>query len=166
MSTSKPRKTPEHANRDNPMTLDQARALATTMRASGNGLELFACVDRDERGDRITFVGGRYGAHSLSINVTSEERARIHWQGYCEANGITPPSVNAWSPTSRIVPETRVRFRSASSSTRWRVGVVQRVTATRCLIGFRYDYQRGKGPLQNTWRKLSEVVLVGLLWTA
>jgi hypothetical protein len=160
------REGPQSPNSDNPMTVDEARKLAATMRASGNGLELFASVDRDERGDRITFVGGRYGAHSLSVNVTSEERARIHWRGYCEANGIMlPPVESRQQPTSQIVPDARVRFRSGSSSNGWRVGVVQRVTATRCLIAFRYDYQRGKGAQHATWRKLSEVVLVSLLWT-
>jgi hypothetical protein len=104
---------PKHPNTDNPMTPDEVRKLATTMRASGDGLELFASVDRDERGERITFVGGRYGAHSLSINVTSEKRARIHWHGYCETNGIKLPPVKARAlSTSQIVPDARVQFRS------------------------------------------------------
>jgi hypothetical protein len=145
MPTPKIQKTHPHTDADDSMTSDEARSLAATMRATGEGLELFATVDRDERGDRITFVGGRYGAHSLSINVTSEERARIHWHGYCESNGITLPAAEAHAlATTRIVPKTHVRFRSGSSSTRWRTGVVRRVTATRCLIAFRFDYQRGK----------------------
>ena len=129
----------------------------------GDGFELFACVDRDERGDRITFVGGRHGAHSLSVDVTSEERARVHWRGYCENNGIMLPPVKANAPaSSHIVPEARVRFRSASSSSGWRLGVVQRVTATRCLIAFRYKCQRGERAPCTTWRKLTEVVLVSM----
>jgi len=151
------------ANPGNPMTPDDARRLAATMRARGDGLDLFACLDRDERGDRITFVGGRHGAHSLSIDVTSEERARLHWRGYCENNGIKLPPVKASTPaTSQIVPEARVRFTSASSSSGWRLGVVRRVTATRCLIAFRYKCQRGKGARCTTWRKLTEVVLVSI----
>jgi len=166
MPTRKMQKTQHHLNADNPMTSEEARKLATAMRATGEGLELFATVDRDERGDRITFVGGRYGAHSLSINVTSEERARIHWQGYCESNGITLSAAKAHAlGATRIVPKAQVRFRSGLSSTRWRTGVVRRVTATRCLIAFRFDYQRGKGRQHTTWRKLSEIVLISQRWT-
>lgn len=166
MPTPKTQKTHHLPNADHPMTSDEARRLAATMRATGEGLELFASVDRDERGERITFVGGRWGAHSLSINVTSEVRARIHWHGYCESNGITLPPAEALAlATTRIVPKARVRFRSGSSSTRWRTGVVRRVTATRCLIAFRYDDQRGKGARHTTWRKLSEIVLVSPRWT-
>src|ERR1041385_1974353 len=121
MPTRKIQKSHHLPNADNPMTTDDARRLAATMRATGEGLELFATVDRDESGDRITFVGGRYGAHSLSINVTSEERARVHWRGYCESNGITLPAAEAHArATTRIVPKAHVRFRSASSSTGWR----------------------------------------------
>lgn len=150
-------------NPDTPMTSDDARKLAATMRARGDGFELFACVDRDERGDRITFVGGRHGAHSLSIDVTSEERARVHWRGYCENHGVKPPRVNASAPaTSQVVPKARVRFPSGSSSSGWRLGVVQRVTATRCLIAFRYKCQRGTGARCTVWRKLTKVVLVSL----
>ena len=115
MPKPKTSKTPKHPNVGDPMTTGEARKLAATMRASADGLELFACVDRDERGDRITFVGGRWGVHSLSVNVTSEERARIHWHGYCEANGIKLPSVKArLLATSQIVPDAPVRFRSRS----------------------------------------------------
>ena len=99
-------KTATPTNPETPMTSDDARRLAATMRARGDGLELFACVDRAERGDRITFVGGRHGAHSLSVDVTSEQRARVHWRGYCENNGIMPPPVKANAPaSSQIVPE-------------------------------------------------------------
>jgi hypothetical protein len=63
---------------------------------------------------------------------------------------------------SQIVPEARVRFRSASSSSGWRLGVVQRVTATRCLIAFRYKCQCGEGAPCTTWRKLTEIVLVSM----
>lgn len=161
MPTPKTEKTPHHLNADRPMTSEEARRVAATMRATGEGLELFASVDRDERSERITFVGGRWGAHSLSINVTSEKRARIHWHGYCENSGITlPPAETLALATTRIVPKARVRFRSGSSSTRWRTGVVRRVTATRCLIAFRYDTQRGKGSQHTIWRKLSEIVVV------
>ena len=161
MPTHKTQKSPRHPNADRPMSSDAAQRLAATMRTTCEGLELFASVDRDERGERITFVGGRWGAHSLSINVTSEERARIHWLGYCESNGITLPLVDAHAlAKTGIVPKVRVRFRSESSSTRWRTGVVTRVTPTRCLIAFRYRTQRGKGVQHTTWRKLNDIVLV------
>ena len=39
------------------------------------------------RGDRIVFVGGKAGEHSLALSVSSPERIRAHWAGYCENNG-------------------------------------------------------------------------------
>jgi hypothetical protein len=72
-------KIPEHPSRDNPMTIAEARKLATTMRASGNGLELSGCVDRDERGDLITFIGGRY----VRLSITCQS-GMADVQGWCE----------------------------------------------------------------------------------
>lgn len=41
-------------------------------------------------GDRINFLGGKNGAHSLALSVSSTERLVAHWKGYCENNGATP----------------------------------------------------------------------------
>jgi hypothetical protein len=35
---------------------------------------------------RMVFEGGKWGAHSLSVSVTSPERAQAHWRGYVENN--------------------------------------------------------------------------------
>lgn len=39
------------------------------------------------RGDCIVFTGGRFGEHSVRAD-DSLERILIHWEGYCEANGL------------------------------------------------------------------------------
>jgi hypothetical protein len=38
-------------------------------------------------GGRVLFTGGKYGDHSLQLNVSSPERIHAHWEGYCESNG-------------------------------------------------------------------------------
>jgi len=58
------------------MTVDQATALAASLRSGG----LHAYV----KSGRIVFVGGRQGSHSLDIKASTEERVRAHWEGYVE----------------------------------------------------------------------------------
>lgn len=41
-------------------------------------------------GDRVCFIGGRYGRHSLALDVSPPSRIASHWEGYLEANGIDP----------------------------------------------------------------------------
>jgi hypothetical protein len=36
---------------------------------------------------RVVFSGGRFGECSLVLTVSSPERVKAHWEGYCEANG-------------------------------------------------------------------------------
>lgn len=64
-----------------------AATLAALLRATTpDGRKLYAF----EEGGRLVFAGGRNGPHSLCVYATTEARARAHWQGYCEANEVTP----------------------------------------------------------------------------
>jgi len=36
--------------------------------------------------EQVIFSGGKFGDHSLNLNVSSPERIKAHWEGYCEAN--------------------------------------------------------------------------------
>jgi hypothetical protein len=36
-------------------------------------------------GDRIVFLGARSGSHSLCIDVSTRDRVRAHWDGYCSS---------------------------------------------------------------------------------
>lgn len=38
-------------------------------------------------GEHVVFTGGQFGDHSLGRLVSSPERIRAHWEGYCESNG-------------------------------------------------------------------------------
>jgi hypothetical protein len=98
-------------------------------------------------GEWISLIGGRQGPHAVAIGVSSRARVLAHWRGYCENNGLG--AVPA--------PDDTVRFPSRSSGSGSRVGKVLRVTPTRCLIGYRFDYQRGEGPLREAWRPLVRV---------
>jgi hypothetical protein len=51
-----------------------------TMVRSGKGW-------RRKADHRMVFEGGQWGAHSLSVSVTSPERAEAHWRGYVANNG-------------------------------------------------------------------------------
>jgi hypothetical protein len=76
------------------MNINEAHELAATLHASGNGLEVTCQI----QGDRIAFVGGAKGSHSLDIGCSDAVRVRVHFQGYCENNGLTP------APAQRIAP--------------------------------------------------------------
>lgn len=41
------------------------------------------------RDGRVVFSGGSQGEHSISLDVSSRARILAHWEGYCEANGLT-----------------------------------------------------------------------------
>lgn len=47
-------------------------------------------------GDRIVFLGGRYGEHSLAVACSSADRVIAHWRGYCEANGAAAAAAHRW----------------------------------------------------------------------
>jgi hypothetical protein len=53
------------------------------------------------RGDRIAFVGGKGGEHSLALSVSSPDRIRAHWAGYCENNGCKKSCGVALVPLKR-----------------------------------------------------------------
>lgn len=65
------------------MTIAAAQLLASTLSHSANGRELRAIIE----GDRIAFIGGRSGSHSLDIGCSSPERIAAHWNGYIANQG-------------------------------------------------------------------------------
>lgn len=147
------------------MTPSEATSIVRRMRQSGRNpsgddLHLSAAVE----GDRLSFVGGLWGTHGLSVQCSSVERALVHWRGYVENSGLVPevPAPRLAPPEVAFAKGDRVRFPSASASAMggFRVGEVLRVTPTRVLVGYRYKYQRGQGPLSETWRKQEDVRLV------
>jgi len=135
----------------------EAAQLVTELNATAAGA-IRAQLD----GAHISFVGGSHGAHSLSITASSRERVMIHWAGYLENNGLRAP----WPSLGGKVPERplqagdRVLFPSASSSSGYRVGRIERVTRTRVLIAYRFKYQHGQGPESTTWQKIAAVRVV------
>lgn len=126
------------------MTLDEARKLANALRResdprAGRGKRtLFAVVEQDHRqaiperlrNDRIVFMGGPRGEHSLAISASSPERVLAHWEGYVENAGMKV----------RPKPGDPVQFFSASASSMggYRNARVVRVGRTRALLHFRY----------------------------
>ena len=134
------------------MNTIEAAALAVTLRASGNNHTIRAEVVGNEW---ITFVGGSKGCHSLSIPCSSKERVLVHWAGYCANNGVVLPPPPPPAPT--IAVGRKVNFPSASAPSGYRIGVVVKVTRTRCLVEYRYKYQDGVGPCSTKWCKHTEV---------
>lgn len=127
---------------------------------SGDFLWLSASVEED----RLSFEGGLFGPHGLSISCSSVERAVLHWRGYVEASGLTPTLPAPPAPPPRVVygRGDLVRFPSASASSMGgtRVGEVIRVTPTRLLLGYRFKYQRGQGRVHETWQRQRDVRMV------
>jgi len=150
------------------MTNAEADALIASLPQPGN-LRLY----RD--GDRIVMDGGKWGAHLISVGVSSGERLLIHWKGYVENNGLSlGPGYTTAHPaiTSREripVVGQWVSFPSKSAKSGWRKGQVVRVTGKRALIAFRFNYERehdrSKGlkfdpnDARTAWRKLTEIKL-------
>jgi hypothetical protein len=62
------------------LNADTARVLASKLvheeTPKGLGIHI--------EGDRIRFLGGATGEHSLAIGASTEERVRAHWAGYVE----------------------------------------------------------------------------------
>lgn len=126
------------------MTLDEARRLADRLRRetdprAGRGRRtLYAVVEQDRRqgiaerfrNDRLVFMGGPRGEHSISVSGSSPERVLAHWEGYVENAGM------------KVRPKAGdpVQFFSGSASSMggYRNGRVERVGRTRALIRFRY----------------------------
>ena len=72
------------------LTLPEARTLCRTLVRAGNGIVVRTELRRDGRDYRVTFTGGRKGEHSIWLSVSSEERIRAHFDGYCSSNGLAP----------------------------------------------------------------------------
>ncbi len=106
------------------LTLTEAQALAHRLRCEiSTGELLFATI----QGDRIAFVGGRHGQHSLAFEVSTAVRVKAHWAGYCENNGYVRPKIGQ-----------TVLFPSSSSPSGRRFGRVISAGPDNLRIQFRY----------------------------
>lgn len=123
------------------MTESEAFALALDLRRSarvrtGGTVRLRADVEKD----RIVFSGGSKGTHSLAFNVSSPDRVRAHWEGYCEANGAPRPIVGQ-----------RVAFVGANGTAY--TGTVTKAGPKRVTLTFRFRH----GGESSTTRPYHEV---------
>ena len=152
------------------MTNTEADALISTLPQPG-GLQIF------REGDAIVMAGGKHGAHSINVPVSSAERLLVHWKGYVEDQGLSlgssytrshpRPQAQITTPGGDPLVGQWVSFPSKSSKSGWRRGQVLRVTPKRVLIAFRFnrerDEDRKKGlkfdptTARTTWRKLTEI---------
>lgn len=130
------------------MTFDEARKLANALRResdprAGRGLRtLYAVIEQDRRlaiserlrDDRIVFMGGPRGAHSLSVSASSPERVLAHWEGYVEAAGM--------KARPEVGQSAQFFSGSASRMGGYRNARVVRVGRTRALLHFKYKTGR------------------------
>lgn len=86
------------------MTPRQALALARSLRSSGATAEDGCALNLEAfiQDGRVVFSGGRYGGHCLSIEASTPERIKAHWEGYVEQSGGI---VRRVCPTRCIVDE-------------------------------------------------------------
>ena len=71
------------------LTADEAAVVAAELTAEAE--RLHSSARAEVRGDHIVFFGGRHGEHALALGVTSQVRARRHWEGYvtsCSSTGL------------------------------------------------------------------------------
>lgn len=69
------------------MLKSDAIILANSLRHStSKGARLSAQVEND----RVVFLGGKHGPHSLDVGVSTAARVEAHWEGYCEAQEPAP----------------------------------------------------------------------------
>lgn len=154
------------------MTNTEADALIASLPKPGK-LQLF------REGDQIVMDGGKTGAHSLSVPVSSGKRLLLHWKGYVENQGLSlgPDYGRTEAPRSApqmgadladFQPGEKIVFFSPSYSGKdaqgWRPGTVVRSTPKRVLVEFYYKYQydnRGRllpnAKPNQTWRERTEV---------
>jgi hypothetical protein len=136
-----------------------ARELAATLRTNpGTPSELRADIE----GDQIIFhgPGAKSGSHSLSIPNSTKKQILAQWKDFVEINGqagqeVAPP---AYQPGDRVL------FQSGSAGKGWRQGKIVRVTPTRVLVEYSFDYdlehakKTGQPPRRHeTWKKRNEV---------
>lgn len=103
----------------------QAEKLCRTFRRRAPGRELRCKLDKD----RMVFEGGKWGAHSLRVSVTTPKRAEIHWQGYAENNGLLAPKIGEV-----------VSFPSPSAPGGRRRGKVVKVGPKRATVTYRFKH--------------------------
>lgn len=122
------------------MTIEQAVALALTLRRMGDRNGAFAIRTRIEfayggesmKNAKVVFSGGVHGEHEIWLSVSSAERIIAHFEGYCEASGMLAPEVGQ-----------KVDFPSASAWSRggYRSARVISIGPKRALVGgYKYGY--------------------------
>lgn len=63
--------------------------------------------------EQVTFSGGKFGEHSIWLNVSSTERIKAHWDGYVSQNGAkVVDSVNGLKVGSNVAFYARMRMRT------------------------------------------------------
>jgi hypothetical protein len=78
-----------NAHRRETMTQTNAEQFAANLtRRLPAGSSISVSVRPDGKDARVVFSGGRHGEHSLSWMNYRPENIAIHFQGYCESNGI------------------------------------------------------------------------------
>lgn len=87
-----------------------ALPFAITSHNNAAGLNLRAVVAGNY--ERIMFMGGKHGEHSLDLLVTDAARAWAHWHGYCAANGVTVPVAAPVAPVTTTAPKRSNRLSS------------------------------------------------------
>ncbi len=104
------------------MNVSQAGKLAAKLKLGALHAEI--------EGDRIVFLGGTTGSHSLAIDVSSPARVRAHWKGYVSAQPRGPVAAKHYVVTvegsakdrevgwHRVVGWVRVRAPSESEAKR------------------------------------------------
>jgi hypothetical protein len=115
--------------------LEGATALAETLAVDlRHDRKIRAAIE----GDRIVFTGGRFGAHSIALPVSSRARIVAHFVGYLVANGFVEPQVN---------DTVRFRSRSAYRSGGSRFGKVVQRTAGRVLVAYKFYSGKQAAPI-------------------
>ena len=70
------------------MMLEAAKELAATLHAGTYAVQGCPRLSAVVHEDRIVFIGGDRGGHSVDIGSSSRERVLAHWAGYCKNNGL------------------------------------------------------------------------------
>ena len=115
------------------MTIESAKQIVETLvRRTRNCTKLFAILEKQGNDVAVVFKGGLYGEAQIWLSVSSEERIRAHFEGYCQANGL------------RLVPEvgSQVVFPSGSSPTGFRLGRVLSVGPKRAVVSYKFKNGR------------------------
>ncbi len=113
------------------MNYDQAEKLCQTFRRRAPGRELRCRIKKTTlpSGSRMIFEGGKWGPHSIGIEISSRKRAEEHWRGYALANELLAPRIGEI-----------VSFPSPSARSGRRRGKVVKVGPKRVTVTYRFKH--------------------------